>query len=336
MATKSASQAQHGAGPQIRLAALVVTYQRLSQIRATVERLLATPVARVLVVDNGSTDGTRAWLASVADPRLKVILAETNLGGAGGFEAGLRELVATDDPDWIVLMDDDARPLSGTIERFLDHGPWSFDAVSAAVYLADGSICEMNRPTVNPFWNMGTFVKTTLGMIAGRSRESFHVPDSAYRVPDHKDIDATSFVGLFLARETIRRGGYPDGRLFIYGDDVLYTLSLRKRGMRIGFVPDLTFEHDDHPAWRDGVVRYVPVWKTYYNARNGLRVYRSAAGLMFLPAMAIVLAKWLLAGRHYGADKRAYYRLLWHGLRDGMLGRLSRPHSEVTGLARLR
>ena len=322
--------------PSPSLAALVVTYQRHDQVRRTVERLLDTPVCRVLVVDNGSTDGTREWLASVGDPRLRTILADTNLGGAGGFEAGLRKIVAEDDPDWVVLMDDDARPLPGTIERFLSGGPWSYDALSAAVYLADGSICEMNRPTVNPFWNFGRFVRTTLGTLTGRSREGFHIPDSAYAGGGPKEIDATSFVGLFLARETIRQGGYPDGRLFIYGDDVLYTLTLRKRGMRIGFVPELKFEHDDHPAWRDGVVRYVPVWKTYYNARNGLRVYRAAAGLMFLPAMAIVLAKWILAGRHYGTDRRAYYRLLWHGLWDGAVGRHSRPHSEVTGLARSR
>ncbi|MEM1431479.1 MAG: glycosyltransferase [Pseudomonadota bacterium] len=322
--------------PSQSLAALVVTYQRHAQVRQTVERLLETPVTRVLVVDNGSTDGTRDWLSSVPDPRLKTIFAERNLGGAGGFEAGLRKVVEEDDPDWIVLMDDDARPLAGTIERFLEGGPWRHDALSAAVYLADGSICEMNRPTVNPFWNIGRFIRTTAATITGRTRESFHIPDSAYQGEATKDIDATSFVGLFLARDTIRRGGYPDGRLFIYGDDVLYTLSLRKRGMRIGFVPELKFEHDDHPAWRDGVVRYVPVWKTYYNARNGLKVYRTAAGLMFLPAMAIVLAKWILAGRHYGAERRAYYRLLWHGLMDGALGRLSRPHSEVTGLARTR
>ena len=316
------------------LAALVVTYQRLAQVRRTVERLLDTPVTRVMVVDNGSTDGSREWLATVSDPRFRLVLSEQNLGGAGGFELGLRRLVAEDDPDWIVLMDDDARPLPGTIERFLDGAPWRYDALSAAVYLSDGSICEMNRPTINPFWNLGRFVRTTLGMVRGRSREGFHIPDSAYDGGGPREIDATSFVGLFLPRDTIRRAGYPDGRLFIYGDDVLYTLSLRKRGMRIGFVPELTFEHDDHPAWRDGVVRYVPVWKAYYNARNGLRVYRTAAGFMFLPAMTIVLAKWLLAGRHYGEDRRVYYRLLWHGLRDGALGRLSRPHSEVTGLAR--
>ena len=317
------------------LAALVVTYQRHNQVRTTVERLLDTPVERVLVVDNGSRDGTREWLAGLGDPRLRLHLPAANLGGAGGFEAGLRRLVAEDDPDWIVTMDDDARPLPGAIEAFLDRAPWDWDAVSAAVYRSDGGICEMNRPTINPFWDIGTFLRTSLASMSGQSRQGFHIPDSAYG-DGAREIDATSFVGLFLSRGAIARAGYPDGRLFIYGDDVLYTLSLRKAGLRIGFVPDLHFEHDSTPGREGAPGRYVPVWKAYYNARNGLRVYRSAAGAMFVPAMAFVLAKWLLAGRHYGAERRVYYRLLWHGLRDGVRGRLTRPHSEVTGLARPR
>lgn len=317
------------------LAALVVTYQRRTQLRATVERLLETPVDRVLVVDNGSRDGTREWLGGLSDPRLRLHLPEANLGGAGGFEAGLRRLVAEDDPDWIVTMDDDARPLPGAIETFLDTADWDWDAVSAAVYRSDGSICEMNRPTINPFWDMGAFLRTSWASVSGQSREGFHIPDSAYR-DGAREIDATSFVGLFLSRAAIARAGYPDGRLFIYGDDVLYTLSLRKAGLRIGFVPDVQFEHDSTPGRDEAPGRYVPVWKAYYNARNGLRVYRSAAGAMFVPAMAFVLAKWLLAGRHYGEERRVYYRLLWHGLRDGVRGRLTRPHSEVTGLARPR
>jgi GT2 family glycosyltransferase len=317
------------------LAALIVTYQRRNQVRATVERLLDTPIERVLVVDNGSRDGTREWLSGLSDPRVRVHLPEANLGGAGGFEAGLRRLVAEDDPNWIVTMDDDARPMPGAIETFLDGVPWEWEAVSAAVYRSDGGICEMNRPTINPFWDMGTFLRTSLASVSGHSRQGFHIPDSAYR-DGAREIDATSFVGLFLSRAAIARGGYPDGRLFIYGDDVLYTLALRKAGLRIGFVPEVRFEHDSTPGRDEASGRYVPVWKAYYNARNGLRVYRSAAGAMFVPAMAFVLAKWLLAGRHYGEERRAYYRLLWHGLRDGVRGRLTRPHSEVTGLARPR
>ena len=141
----------------IGLAALVVTYQRLGPLQRTVARLRAEPVDRICIVDNGSTDGTREWLSSLDEPRLRLIHAPRNLGGAGGFETGLRLLTEQDDPDWVLLMDDDARPRPGAVAAFRAGRPWSWDVVSAAVYGPCGGIAEINRPTVNPFWDGATF-----------------------------------------------------------------------------------------------------------------------------------------------------------------------------------
>jgi GT2 family glycosyltransferase len=319
-------------GPAPRLAALVVTYNRLGQIRETLARLLSEPCDLIYVVDNGSADGTREWLASLNDPRLRVVLSPGNLGGAGGFELGLRRIVADSDPDWIVLMDDDGRPEPGCLSRFLDADMSAYDAVSAAVYLQNGDICEMNRPTINPFWSLGTFLRTAVGTALGSSRSGFHISDEAYSAGPIP-IDATSFVGLFLPRHTIARIGYPDGAMFIYGDDVQYTLRVRKAGMTIGFVPDLRFEHDYnrvHSGRRD---RFHPIWKAYYTARNGMIVYRYAAGPLFWLALLIILPKWAIAGLKYGDTRRTYYRLLWVGICDGIRGREIRPHAEVMSMA---
>jgi glycosyltransferase involved in cell wall biosynthesis len=74
----------------MRLVALVVTHNRQDQLRLTLTRLLADPVDAVVVVNNASTDGTAAWLATLTDPRLHVMALDQNHGGAGGFEQGLR------------------------------------------------------------------------------------------------------------------------------------------------------------------------------------------------------------------------------------------------------
>ncbi|WP_260008656.1 hypothetical protein [Leisingera sp. M527] len=42
----------------------------------------------------------------------------------------------------------------------------------------------------------------------------------------------------------VEAAGYPDPGLFLYGDDVIYTLGLRRRGETILFDPELRFEHD--------------------------------------------------------------------------------------------
>jgi GT2 family glycosyltransferase len=106
-----------------RIAALVVTHNRLDQLRRTVKRLLEEPLDHLVVVNNASTDGTGTWLAQERDPRLKVITTVRNTGGAGGFEHGLRHVKDQIDPDWTVLMDDDARPRPGAIAAFRARAP---------------------------------------------------------------------------------------------------------------------------------------------------------------------------------------------------------------------
>jgi rhamnopyranosyl-N-acetylglucosaminyl-diphospho-decaprenol beta-1,3/1,4-galactofuranosyltransferase len=336
------------AGAGMRIAAVVVSHNRKAQLRRTVARLLAEGVDHLVVVDNASTDGTRDWLAGLADARLHVILSPRNLGGAGGFERGLRAARALHDPDWYVVMDDDARPHAGTIARFRTlaaaapegtgpggTGPEAagrWDALAAGVYYPDGAICETNRPSRNPFWCRRSFFRTLMG----GGRAGFHVEDADYAVATPLPIDAASFVGLFLSRAAIARAGYPQGELFIYGDDVLYTLGLSRAGGRIGFAPWLGFEHDCTTFRRGEGQIHRPLWKVFYNYRNGLFAYRAAAGpVLFWLVLLLSLPKWALKVRGYApAERRTYLQLLGIAVGDGLRGWRGRPHRQVRAIAR--
>lgn len=315
-------------GAAARIAAIVVTHNRLAQLEQTVERLMVEPIDHVIVVDNASTDGTAERLALIDDPRFHLISLDRNLGGAGGFEEGLRQATALFAPDWCVVMDDDARPEPGTIARFRAMDVTGADGVAAAVYTSDGSICDMNRPSVNPFWHREVFWRTAMG----RGRKGFHLPDSAYGLRGLADIDAASFVGLFLSARAIRTTGLPDGRLFIYGDDVLYTLAMRRAGLRLVFAPMLHFEHD-FKTFAAQTRAFRPLWKTYYHHRNLMLVYRSAAGLWFWPALLLILPKWVLKARYYGKDWAVYLRLLGLAIIDATLGTWTRTHRDIVALS---
>jgi GT2 family glycosyltransferase len=317
------------------LVALVVTHNRQAQLRVTLDRLLAEQVDVIVVVNNASTDGTGDLLRAVVDPRLYVITLARNMGGAGGFEAGLRTVRARFDPDWCVLMDDDARPESGALARFMGQSAQlekaGYAAIAAGVFYPDGRICEMNRPSRNPFWHIADFVRTTLG----QGRSGFHLRDADYASPTPVPIDAASFVGLFLSRQGLARAGYPDGELFLYADDVMYTLRLTKRGGRIGFLPDLRFEHDCSTYAPDGNGIHRPLWKVYYNYRNALRAYRMVAGpVLFWPVLVLVFVKWRRRSRYAGADRKAYVALLNLAVVDALSGRSNRDIGKVRALVR--
>jgi GT2 family glycosyltransferase len=197
--------------------------------------------------------------------------------------------------------------------------------VAAAVYYPDGEICEMNRPSRNPFADPRAFLRTAL-----RGRRGFHLKAVDYSGPIIP-VDVTSFVGFFISAGAVERVGYPDGRLFVYGEDGLYTLALSQSGGRILFAPDLRFDHDCRSI-QDG--RFRPLWKVYYYHRNLLMLYRRAAGPWFWPAMAVIGPRWLFKTRAHGGERRAFLALLGRAWRDGLAERAPVDHAEILALSR--
>ena len=330
-AGQGADRPSGGAG---RLVAVVVTCNRLDKLRDTVARLLDSPEAelyRLVVVDNASTDGTPGWLAALDDPRVEPVLNDANLGGAGGFDAGMRAAVARHDPDWLVLMDDDGRPAPGGLAAFHAMDLDGIEGVAAAVYFPDGRICEMNRPSRNPFWYPRAFLRTVL-RLGGRG--GFHISPQVYDAGETVPIDVTSFVGFFVSRKGVSRAGYPDPGLFLYGDDGLYTLGLSAAGGRIVFAPQVRFEHDCSTFSSAQRGRFSPLWKVYYYHRNLVLLYRMAAGpVLFWPLMAVIVPKWLWKARVHDGARRAFLGLMLRAIRDGLRRRTEVPHARVQGWA---
>ena len=298
--------------------AVIVTFNRLEKLKQTLQHTLDQPFYRVVVVNNHSSDGTREWLDAHSDHRLHLIHNEQNLGGAGGFHLGF-DCAARQFPeaDWLVAFDDDAHPQPGMLDIFnqLDV-PAGTGSLAAAVYLPDGRISEMNRPSVNPFWHLKELVFTAL-----KGRQGFHVDDEEYELDSTREIDASSFVGFFLRLSLIRekRIGLPRSELFIYADDIIYILELRKAGIHHWFVPRLKFTHDCQTLVEQRDV-YRPLWKVYYVFRNRLEMYRLASGVFYPIILLLKIPKFFLAMRFYEPFERIRFlsvttKAVWDGVR---------------------
>jgi glycosyltransferase involved in cell wall biosynthesis len=90
-------------------------FNRAGTIRAAVESVLRQTFAdfELIVVDDGSTDGTLAALDGIADPRLRRIAHPRNLGVSAARNSGLREARAT----WVAFQDSDDEWLPRKLEK---------------------------------------------------------------------------------------------------------------------------------------------------------------------------------------------------------------------------
>src|SRR5699024_2170388 len=110
---------------QIRVGIILVTYNRLSDLKNTL-LLYGNQTKKpevLLVVDNNSTDGTQEYLCEwekANDSFLKQVLyLPRNVGGSDGFAAGMKKMLEMD-VDWIFVADDDAIPHRDMLERLLE------------------------------------------------------------------------------------------------------------------------------------------------------------------------------------------------------------------------
>jgi glycosyltransferase involved in cell wall biosynthesis len=90
--------------PRRCLSVVVPCYNERGTALALVDRVLESPwVAEAIIVDDGSTDGTRDLLGKIDDPRVQVVLHDLNQGKGAALRTGIRRATA----DYVVVQDAD-------------------------------------------------------------------------------------------------------------------------------------------------------------------------------------------------------------------------------------
>ena len=186
-----------------RVTAVVVTWNRRVLLLECLEHLFAQTWRGldVLVVDNASTDGTAEALAPfIESEQIHYLNPGENLGGAGGFQLGIRRAVEAGS-EYVWVMDDDAMPEPTALEALMRAGErlGAFGWLSGRTLWTDGSLCRMNVQRDPRMGNLADF--------------------SGEAIPS----GAATFVSLLVPAQIVREVGLPIREFFIWADDLEYT-----------------------------------------------------------------------------------------------------------------
>jgi GT2 family glycosyltransferase len=231
-------------GPTGSITVSLVTFNAMPWLAACVASVLAQsqPPAEIVVIDNGSTDGTRDWLtANLADRSdTRIVFSETNLGYAGGHNRA----IANARQDYILLLNQDVILDEAFIARVVgvldaDH---TLGAVQAKVLQLMPGL-ERTR-TIDT-----TGLESTRGRWF-RSRGQGRDDDGAFDAPAEVfGADGPAPVYRRSALETVREPRHQGGSevldedFFMYKEDIDLAWRLRLFRWRTAYAPGAVAWH---------------------------------------------------------------------------------------------
>ncbi|AYD65914.1 glycosyltransferase [Achromobacter sp. LC458] len=264
-----------------RVSIVVLTHNRWRELRRTLERLDAFCRGYpVIVVDNGSTDGTADHLQQEF-PAVLLVRVGKNLGAAGRNHG-----VAQVTTPYVAFCDDDTCWAPGALERAAD----LLDA-HAEIAVLNARILVGADARLDPA--CAAMAQSPLPALAGIGPEL---------------VGFMAGANVMRTRSFMDAGGYWEP-FFIGGEETLLSLDIMADGGRIVYAPDLETYHwpsksRDAPLRRRMLARNA-LWTAWLRLPAGMAARRSLAVLRDLPgwperlrACRDALAGWELIREH--------------------------------------
>jgi GT2 family glycosyltransferase len=277
----------------------------------------------VIVVDNGSTDGSVEKIRQ-AYPNCGIIENKENLGYSEGNNVGIRRALEQE-TEFIFLLNNDTLVDPQMLSRLVVEAQQdpTVGITGPTMFYADPpTMLWGGRNWVN--WRKTRVVRERMGETVERTFLENQPPIEAMY------IDSCA---ILVRSQVFKEIGLMDNRFFINFDDIDLCLRARKAGYKIIYVPSAVMWHRISAAMGIGSPA-----TTYYMTRNSLILFtKYAPGVWKFVAMMIIL---LNTGRTVGAWMvKPQYRTETYrrkrianifAVRDFLLGRFGRMGRDVT------
>lgn len=245
----------------------VVTWNSRDVTVAAIRSLLDTDQGcdlRLLVRDNGSTDGTPEAIAE-AFPDVELEAGTDNLG----FAAGMNRLIDRADAPWFFPLNSDAWPEARCLATLVQRAEIVPRAAAVAPLLLrpDGALEHSTLPF--PSARVALMTATGAQRLLPR-RANRMLLEGAWMHDVPRSVDWAVGAALLMRREALDDVGPFDERFFMYVEDLEWCWRAHERGWEVWFEPAAVVRHIGNVS---GAARYGENRTAAYMA-NTYRFYR--------------------------------------------------------------
>lgn len=291
----------------MRTALVILNWNGLPWLQQFLPTVLENaPDARIIVVDNASSDGSLAWIEGTY-PQVQRIALASNLGFAGGYNEALAQV----ESEFYLLLNSDVQITPGlvsTLEQYLDRDPGMAACQPKILSHTDHYRFEHAGAA-------GGFIDRN-GYPFCRGRIFERTEDDHGQYDDEREVFWATGACLMIRSKAFHAVKGFDADLFAHMEEIDLCWRLRLMGWRIGYTSATKVYHVG-----GGSLGYGSPRKTYLNFRNSLIVLTKNlhTGSLFMRLLrrlvldGFAAAKFLLEG--HGAHAWQVARAHWHYFR---------------------
>lgn len=249
---------------------------------------------RTTVVDNGSMDGSIEAI-NEAFPKVELLKSGRNLGFTGGNNLGIKAALKGG-ADYVLLLNNDTLVAPDFLKHLLavvKNNP-QIGIVAPKIYFAAGYEFHKNRYKKA---QLGKVIWYAGGLIDWRNMYGSHRGVDQVDTGQFDELTETDFATgccMLIRAEVFSKIGFLDDRLFLYLEDLDFSLRAKRVGYRIIYVPQARIWHKNAAGSGVGSPLH-----DYYLARNRQLIGRRYAPWRTKFALLRESLKRLFVGRKW-------------------------------------
>jgi O-antigen biosynthesis protein len=265
----------------MQLSVIIVNYNVkyfLEQCLHSVIKACAGMQAQIIVADNNSTDGSRAYLEEKFTG-VQFIWNSDNIGFARANNQALEKAKG----EFVLFLNPDTLLAEDSIEKCMQFFKTNKAAGALGIRMVDGSgnfLKESKRAFPSPLTSL--FKLSGLARLFPRSKTfaRYHLG----HLPEHENHEVDVLAGAFMMipKKILDEIGNFDERFFMYGEDVDLSYRIQEAGYKNYYFAESSIIHFKGESTKRGSLNYV---RLFYKAMNLCKktLQRKQGGVFYFP-----------------------------------------------------